>query len=91
MAVTVTIPTVLRQHAGGNKRVEASGSTVGAVLADLETRYNDLRGRIVSDGRLHRFVNVYVDDEDVRTEKGLDTSVNEGSTVTIMSAMAGGA
>jgi molybdopterin synthase sulfur carrier subunit len=91
MTVTVTIPTVLRQHTGGNKRVEATGATVGAVIDDLESRYQDLKGRIVTDGKVHRFVNVFVDDEDIRAESGLETSVKEGATVTIMSAMAGGA
>ncbi|MBJ8338364.1 MULTISPECIES: MoaD/ThiS family protein [Antrihabitans] len=91
MAVTVTIPTVLRRHTGGVKLVEASGSTVAAVLADLESRYASLEGRIASDGKLHRFVNVYVDDNDVRNEQGLDTEVKEGSAITILSAMAGGA
>lgn len=91
MTVTVSIPTVLRSHTGGEKRVEASGETVGAVIADLESRYGSLQGRIVTDGKLHRFVNVYVDDNDIRTEQGLDTVVREGSAVTILSAMAGGA
>jgi molybdopterin synthase sulfur carrier subunit len=90
MTVTVRIPTVLRQHTGGAKQVEASGSTVAAVLDDLESRYDSLAGRIVTDGKLHRFVNVYVDDNDVRTENGLGTPVSDGATVTILSAMAGG-
>ncbi|MEV5834447.1 MoaD/ThiS family protein [Nocardia sp. NPDC052112] len=91
MTVTVSIPTVLRSHTGGEKRIEASGDTVGAVIADLESRYGSLRGRIVTDGKLHRFVNVYVDDNDIRTEQGLATAVRAGSSVTILSAMAGGA
>lgn len=90
MSVTVSIPTVLRRHTDGEKRVEATGDTVGAVLADLESRYASLQGRIVADGKLHRFVNVYVDDNDVRSEQGLDTAVRDGSAVTILSAMAGG-
>jgi molybdopterin synthase sulfur carrier subunit len=90
MAVTVKIPTVLRQHTGGAKQVEASGSTVAAVIDDLEARYDSLAGRIAADGKLHRFVNVYVDDDDVRTEDGLGTPVRDGATVTILSAMAGG-
>ncbi|MFI6367773.1 MoaD/ThiS family protein [Nocardia sp. NPDC050630] len=91
MTVTVSIPAVLRRHTGGEKRVEASGETVGAIIADLESRYDSLQGRIVTDGKLHRFVNVYVDDNDVRTEQGLATAVRDGSSVTILSAMAGGA
>ncbi|NKY89343.1 MoaD/ThiS family protein [Nocardia veterana] len=91
MTVTVTIPTVLRAHTDGAKRVEATGTTVAAVLADLESRYERLSGRLLTDGRLRRFVNVYVDDTDVRQDRGLDTEVRDGATVTILSAMAGGA
>ncbi|GAB2684964.1 MoaD/ThiS family protein [Nocardia thraciensis] len=90
MTVTVTIPTVLRPHTDGAKRVEATGATVAAVLADLENRYERLSGRLLTDGKLRRFVNIYVDDTDVRHGHGLDTEVRDGATVTILSAMAGG-
>lgn len=90
MTVTVTIPTVLRPHTDGAKRVEATGPTVAAVLADLESRYENLSGRLITDGKLRRFVNIYVDDTDVRQGQGLDTEVRDGATVTILSAMAGG-
>lgn len=87
----VRIPTILRTHTGGERTVPASGTTLDDVLADLETRHPGLRERIVTeDGTLHRFVNVYVDDEDVRFTGGLDTPVGERSEVTVLPAVAGG-
>jgi sulfur-carrier protein len=91
MPVTVSIPTILRTHTGGEKRVTAAGATLAAVIDDLEAHHPGLRDRLVSDGRLHRFVNVYVDDEDVRFSGGLETEVREGAAVTILPAVAGGA
>jgi molybdopterin converting factor small subunit len=90
MSVTVSIPTILRPLTGDQKRVPASGATLGAVIDDLETRHAGLRDRLISDGALHRFVNVYVDDEDVRFTGGLDTPVADGGTVTVLPAVAGG-
>ncbi|ADG77920.1 ThiamineS protein OS=Tsukamurella paurometabola (strain ATCC 8368 / DSM / CCUG 35730 / CIP 100753/ JCM 10117 / KCTC 9821 / NBRC 16120 / NCIMB 702349 /NCTC 13040) OX=521096 GN=Tpau_1290 PE=4 SV=1 [Tsukamurella paurometabola] len=90
MSVTVSIPTILRPHTGGEKRVPADGGTLGAVIDDLESRHPGLKDRLVDDGKLHRFVNVYVDDEDVRFTGGLDTPVADGGTVTVLPAVAGG-
>jgi sulfur-carrier protein len=91
MAVQVKVPTILRSHTGGSKSVEASGDTLDAVLADVDSRYEGLRARLVDDeGKLHRFVNIYVDDEDVRFNGSLDAPVTENSTVTILPAVAGG-
>jgi molybdopterin synthase sulfur carrier subunit len=90
MSVTVSIPTILRPHTGGEKRVPADGATLGAVIDDLETRHPGLRDRLVDNDKLHRFVNVYVDDEDVRFTGGLDTPVADGGTVTVLPAVAGG-
>lgn len=90
MSVTVSIPTILRTHTGGEKRVQATGSTLAAVIDDLDTNYSGLKDRLIKDGKLHRFVNVYVDDEDVRFSGGLDTEVNDGASVTILPAVAGG-
>ena len=90
MAVTVSIPTILRTHTGGEKSVEAKGSTVAEVIEDLESRHSGLRDRLLKDGKLHRFVNIYVDDEDVRFAGGLEAPVTETSTVTILPAVAGG-
>jgi MoaD family protein len=90
MAVTVSIPTILRTHTGGEKSVEASGNTVAEVIDDLESRHSGLKARLVKDGSLHRFVNVYVNDEDVRFAGGLDAKVSDGDNVTILPAVAGG-
>ena len=87
---TVSIPTILRTHTGGEKSVEASGATVSEVIDDLEARHGGLRARLITNGALHRFVNVYVDDEDVRFAGGLDAPVKDTSTVTILPAVAGG-
>ncbi len=91
MTVQVRVPTILRPHTGGDKIVEGAGGSLGSLLVDLDTRHSGLRGRLVGeDGALHRFVNVYVDDEDVRFTGGLDTLVPDGATVTILPAVAGG-
>jgi len=91
MAVTVSIPTILRTHTGGQKSVEASGNTLSEVIDDLEANHSGLKGRLVKEGSLHRFVNVYVNDEDVRFTGGLAAKVSDGDTVTILPAVAGGA
>jgi len=91
VAVEVRLPTVLRSHAGGSSTVSAEGATVGEVLADLVRNYPGMAGQIVTDdGSLHRFVNVYVDDDDVRYLDQLDTKVADGDTVSILPAVAGG-
>ncbi|KAA0022837.1 MoaD/ThiS family protein [Antrihabitans cavernicola] len=90
MAVTVSIPTILRTYTDGEKRVEATGSTLSAVIDDLDANHGGLKERLLNDGKLHRFVNVYVNDEDVRFSGGLDTTVADGDSVTILPAVAGG-
>ena len=90
MAINVSIPTILRTHTGGQKSVEASGSTVAEVINDLDSKHSGLKDRLVKEGSLHRFVNVYVNDEDVRFTGGLDATVNDGDNVTILPAVAGG-
>ena len=91
MAIEVRIPTILRTHTGGSKTVEGSGSTLAALVDDLDSRHSGLRGRLVTEqGSLHRFVNVYVNDEDVRFTGALDTEVKDGDSVTILPAVAGG-
>ncbi len=92
MAIEVRIPTILRSYTGGAKVVEGSGDTLTELLSDLDSRHSGLRGRLVTDeGALHRFVNVYVNDEDVRFLGALDTKLSDGDTVTILPAVAGGA
>jgi molybdopterin synthase sulfur carrier subunit len=90
MAVTVSIPTILRTHTGGEKSVDAQGSTVAEVIEDLDARHSGIKDRLITNGSLHRFVNIYVDDEDVRFAGGLDAPVKDTSTVTILPAVAGG-
>lgn len=92
MAIEVRIPTILRSYTGGAKVVEGSGDTLSELLSDLDSRHSGLRGRLVTqEGGLHRFVNVYVNDEDVRFLGALDTKLSDGDTVTILPAVAGGA
>jgi MoaD family protein len=90
MSVTVSIPTILRGHTGGEKRVHAAGGTLQAVIADLEANYSGISERLVENGKLNRFVNIYVNDEDVRFSGGLDTEISDGDAVTILPAVAGG-
>jgi molybdopterin synthase sulfur carrier subunit len=93
MTVSVSIPTILRSHTGGEKRVTATGDTLEAVISNLEANYSGISERLVdssSPGKLQRFVNIYVNDEDVRFSGGLDTEINDGDTVTILPAVAGG-
>jgi molybdopterin converting factor small subunit len=82
---------VLRPHAGGATTVTADGDTIGEVLADLVRTHPGMAGQVLTDdGSLHRFVNVYVDDDDVRYLEQLDTAVPDGATVSILPAVAGG-
>ena len=91
MPVQVNLPTVLRTHAGGARTVEADGSTVGEVLRQLEQQYPGLAGQVVDDsGSLHKFVNVYVNDDDVRYLSSLDTAVGPSDEISILPAVAGG-
>ena len=90
MAV-VRIPTVLRPQAGGEARVEVAGATLGEVLRALVAAHPALEERLLDGDRVRGYVNVFVDDEDVRYLGGLDAPVGEGSEVTIMPAVAGGA
>ena len=92
MPVKVKVPTLLRRYVGGRALVEANGGqTVGEVLDDLERRFPGIKERVVTDGGdLHRFVNVYVNEEDVRYLGSLETQVREGDTVSILPAVAGG-
>ena len=90
MTVSVSIPTILRSHTGGEKRVTATGDTLKAVISDLESNYSGISERLVDNGKLQRFVNIYVNDEDVRFCGGLDAEITDGDTVTILPAVAGG-
>lgn len=91
MAIEVRIPTILRTYTGGAKAVEGSGGTISELIGDLDTRYGGLRDRLQDESGLRRFVNVYLNDEDVRFLGGLETPVKDGDTVTVLPAVAGGA
>jgi len=91
MAIQVRVPTMLREHTGGERRVNGDGQTLGEVLEDVGGRYPGLKDRVVGEqGDLHRFVNVFVNDEDVRYLEGMATPVADGDTVSILPAVAGG-
>lgn len=90
MAIEVRIPTILRQYTGGAKAVEGVGDTVAALIDDLESRHPGLRNRLVDGEGLRRFVNVYLNDEDVRFLGGIETPVADGDAVTVLPAVAGG-
>jgi sulfur-carrier protein len=91
-AVDVRIPTIMRPHTGGEAKVQLTGETVGEIITELTTRFPGIAGQIVTeDGQLHRFVNVYVNDDDVRYVGKLEAPVKEGDTISILPAVAGGA
>ena len=92
MAIEVRIPTILRSYTDGQKAVQATGDTIADLLADLDSRHPGLRGRLITEeGALHRFVNVYINDEDVRFIGGLDAELSDGDQVVVLPAVAGGA
>jgi len=91
MAIEVRIPTILRTYTDGAKQVQGSGDTLADLITDLEARHGGLQDRLVDHGNLRRFVNVYLNDEDVRFLAGLQTPVKDGDTVTVLPAVAGGA
>ena len=91
MPVEVKIPPMLRTHVGGERVLSAPSGALREVLTDLGSRYSGLAEQVFADdGSLHRFVNVYVNDEDVRFLDGLDTKVGDGDVVAILPAVAGG-
>jgi molybdopterin converting factor small subunit len=90
MSVEVRIPTILRTYTAGEKVVTASGGTLEDTIKDLDANYPGISERLVDDSGLRRFVNVYVNDEDVRFLDGLATAVQDGDSVTILPAVAGG-
>jgi sulfur-carrier protein len=90
MAIEVRIPTILRTYTSGQKSIEGTGATLDELFADLDGRYGGLRERLVDSAGLRRFVNVYLNDEDVRFLGGLAAPVTDGDTVTVLPAVAGG-
>ncbi|MEU7853664.1 MoaD/ThiS family protein [Nonomuraea sp. NPDC049141] len=90
MAIEVRIPTILRTYTGGAKAVDAEGATLDELISNLESLHPGLKARLIDQGNLRRFVNVYLNDEDVRFLGGLGTPVSDGDTVTVLPAVAGG-
>jgi molybdopterin synthase sulfur carrier subunit len=90
MAIEVRIPTILRTYTGGAKVVESSGSTLGELIKNLDAAHTGIGDRLLDGEALRRFVNVYLNDEDVRFLGGLATPVSDGDTVTVLPAVAGG-
>lgn len=91
MAITVRLPTVLRPHANGQSRVDAEGGTVAEAMSWLVGQFPGIAPNLLAeDGSLHRFVNVYVNDEDVRYLRQMDTELADGDELSILPAVAGG-
>ena len=90
MAVEVRIPTILRTFTGGQKAVEGAGVTLAEVIDDVDTRHPGLKDRLIESDNLRRFVNVYVNDEDVRFSGGLEAPTADGDVVVVLPAVAGG-
>ena len=90
MTIDVRIPTILRPYTKDQKSVQASGSNLGALISDLDLNYAGIGERLLEDGALRRFINIYINDEDVRFLGGLDSPVKDGDSVTILPAVAGG-
>jgi sulfur-carrier protein len=91
MAIEVRIPTILRTYTDGAKSVEASGATLTALIDDLDGNHPGIKERLIDNGDLRRFVNVYVNDEDVRFIGGLEAELADGDQVVVLPAVAGGA
>ena len=90
MAIEVRVPTILRTYTDGEKAVSAQGESLGAVIDDMESNHPGIKERLVEGDDLRRFINVYVNDEDVRFTGGLKTSLSDGDAVVILPAVAGG-
>jgi sulfur-carrier protein len=90
MAIEVRIPTILRTYTDGEKSVTGEGATLSALIDDLETSHSGIKDRLLDGGDLRRFVNVYVNDEDVRFLGGLETALKDGDQVVVLPAVAGG-
>ncbi|WP_335935183.1 ubiquitin-like small modifier protein 1 [Streptomyces sp. PTD5-9] len=91
MSVKVRIPTILRTYTGGRSEVPAEGATLSQVIESLEANHPGIAARVLDDqGKLRRFVNVYVNDDDVRFEDGLETATPDGAGISIIPAVAGG-
>ena len=90
MSIDIRIPTILRPYTKDQKSVQAEGANLGGLIADLDAKYPGIGERLLENGALRRFINVYINDEDVRFLGSLDAQVKDGDSVTILPAVAGG-
>jgi molybdopterin synthase sulfur carrier subunit len=90
MAIEVRIPTILRTYTAGEKAVTAEGDSLSALIDNLERNHAGIKERLIQDGELRRFINVYVNDEDVRFIGGLEATLSDGDQVVVLPAVAGG-
>jgi molybdopterin converting factor small subunit len=90
MSIDIRIPTILRPYTKDQKSVQADGANLGALIADLDANYPGIGERLLENGMLRRFINIYINDEDVRFLGSLDAQVKDGDSVTILPAVAGG-
>ncbi|MBK5217356.1 MAG: MoaD family protein [Propionibacteriales bacterium] len=90
MAIEVRIPTILRNFTGGERAVDADGANVGELIDNLESNHEGLKERLIENDEVRRFINIYVNDEDIRFSGGLDATLGGGDTVVILPAVAGG-
>ncbi|MGZ5367506.1 MoaD/ThiS family protein [Aeromicrobium sp.] len=91
MAIEVRIPTILRNFTSGERAVDGTGATVGELIANLENAHNGIGERLLENDEVRRFINIYVNDEDIRFTGGLATEISDGDTIVILPAVAGGA
>ncbi|MQA36684.1 MoaD/ThiS family protein [Rugamonas aquatica] len=90
MSVQVHLPTIMRTLTEDQKTVVVSGTSIQEVIHDLERNFPGMQGRLMQDGQLHRFVNIYLNDDDIRFQQGLASPVKPGDAITILPAVAGG-
>jgi molybdopterin converting factor small subunit len=90
MSIEVRIPTILRPYTKDEKKVEATGSTLAEIIANLDSQYAGLGERLLENGALRRFINIYINDEDVRFLGSLEAQIKDGDSITILPAVAGG-
>lgn len=90
MSVTVSLPTILRPYVNDQRRVQIEGATLGSLIDNLDAAYPGIKNRIVEDGGIRRYVNVYINSEDVRFLNGVDSQLADGDEIDILPAVAGG-
>ena len=90
MTITVNIPTILRPLTEDQKRVEATGSNVLEIIENINQQYPGIKEKVMAENQVHRFINIYVNDDDIRFSEGLDTTLKAGDSLTILPSVAGG-